>query len=185
MKKFDFCFDICLGYHCSGRGEYVTVEGSVMLEEEQVDRLVALIRANGGETDIEKLGLETKCPDVYEVLEDAYYEAVSQSTCRYWLIKGFKERYYDMPEGMMESLEEAGLFHYDPDTADLDDMDEDDLMEAKEDAFYDWLYSYVDSLNEDDQFSFIETWYGDEVAFADIGDYDFTIEIPEGIIDEI
>lgn len=183
MREFVFCFDICLGYHCSGRGEYVTVEGYVMLEEEKVDRLVALIRANGGETDIEKLGLEAKYPDIYEALEDAYFEAVGKATYRYWLIKGFEEGYYDEPEGMMESLEEAGLFHYEPGPVLLEEQDEELLEEEKEEAFYDWLKSYFDTLDEDGQVSFIETWYGDVLGLDGPGDYDYTIEIPQGIID--
>lgn len=183
MKEFDFCFEIFLGYHCCGRGESVSGEGSVKLEDEQVDRLVTLIREKGGETDIDELGLNAECPDIYEALADAYFEAVGRATYRYWLIKGFEDGYYDEPEGMLGALEEAGLFHFELDPDLLDEPDEDIFEEEKEEAFYDWLESYFSSLSEDDQVSFIETWYGDVVDLDGPGDYDYTIEIPQGIID--
>lgn len=183
MKEFAFCFEIFLGYHCCGRGEYVSGEGSVKFEDEQVDRLVTLIRENGGETDIDELGLKAACPDINAALEDAYFEAVGQATYRYWLIKGFEEGYYDEPEGMMESLEEAGLFHYEPEPALLEEADEEILEEEKEEAFYDWLKSYFASMDEDDQVSFIKTWYGDVVDLDGPGDYDYAVEIPQGVID--
>lgn len=181
MKEYSFSFEIFLGYHCCGRGEYVSGEGYVILEDEQVDRLVSLVRANGGETDIEKLGLATKCPDIYEALEDAYMEAVGKATYRYWLIKGFEEGYYEEPEGMMKSLEEDGLFQYEPDHTNLEAVDE-ELEAEKEDAFYDWLKTYFDSLDEDGQVSFIETWYGEVLSLDGPGDYDYTVEIPQEII---
>ena len=74
MKEFDFSFEIFLGRHCCGIEEYATAEGSITLDDDQVDRLVALIKDNNGETDIEVLDLETKNPEIYETLEDVYPE---------------------------------------------------------------------------------------------------------------
>lgn len=181
MKCFSFDVEICLGYHCCGCGEYITCEGTALFEDEDVDRLVSLIRENGGETDIEKLGLKEKYPSIYEDLEDAYEDAVSIATYRYWLINGFECGYYDEPDDLMSSLEEAGLFQYGPEPADLEGLDEDEVEEAKEDAFHEWLETYVGSLNEDEKVSFLETYYGDMVSDGDSGDY--TIEIPKEIID--
>ena len=72
MKKFDFTIEICLGYHCNGVGEYAEGEGCVSLEDNQVEQLVALIKENGGETDVEKLGLKEKCPEIYQLQALAY-----------------------------------------------------------------------------------------------------------------
>lgn len=183
MKCFDFDVEICLGYHCSGCGEYITCGGSALFEDEDIDSLVSLIRENGGETDIEKLGLKEKYPSIYEDLEDAYQDAVSMAAYRYWLINGFECGYYDEPEGLMASLEEAGLFHYDPDPADLEGLDEDDIEEEKEDAFHEWLNSYFDALGEEDKVSFLEKYYADAANDICPGDYDYEIEIPQGIVD--
>ena len=70
-----------------------------------------------------------------------------------------------------------------PDPDLLEEPDEDILEEEKEEAFYDWLKTYFSSLGEDGKVSFIETWYGDMVDLDGPGDYDYTIEIPQGIID--
>ena len=48
MKEFNISVEICLGYHCCGSGEYITGDGVVMLEDEQVSRLVSIIQENGG-----------------------------------------------------------------------------------------------------------------------------------------
>ena len=183
MKEFHFGVEICLGYHCCGCGEYIAGEGTVSLEDEQIDRLVALIKENGGETDIEQLNLESRCPDIYEALEEAYSDAVSAASYRYWLINGFVCGYYEEPDDLMSSLEEAGLFHYDPAPADLEELDEDNLKWSKEDAFHEWLDTYFNSLSEDDQVLFLEKYYEDVVTDADPGCYIYDIEIPQGIID--
>jgi hypothetical protein len=183
MKEIGFSVEICLGYHCCGCGEYITGEGVLRLEDEQVDRLVTLIRENNGETDMETLGLEAKCPDIYEALEEAYSDAVRVASYRYWLINGFVCGYYEEPDNLMPSLEEAGLFHYDPDPADLEGLEEDEINWAKEDAFHEWLDSYFDSLSEDDQVLFLEKYYEDVVTDADPGCYSYEMEIPRGIID--
>ena len=183
MKEFGFSVEICLGYHCCGCGEYITGEGVLQLEDEQVNRLVTLIRENNGETDMEALGLEAKCPDVYEALEEAYSDAVGVASYRYWLINGFVCGYYEEPDNLMPSLEAAGLFHYEPDPADLEGLDEDEIKWAKEDAFHEWLDSYFDSLSEDDQVLFLEKYYEDVVTDAGPGCYSYELEIPRGIID--
>lgn len=174
MKEFDFCVEVCLGLHCCGCGEYAMAEGKVILEDGQIDRLVALIREHGGETDVEELSLAVRCPDIYEVLDCACSEAARNATYRYWMIKGFEDGYYEEPDDLMTSLEEAGLFRYEPASGE---------WECKDDAFHTWLDSYFESLSEEDQVSFIETWYGHMVCMEDPGVYDYAVEIPQGIID--
>ncbi|MBR5678884.1 MAG: hypothetical protein IKX20_12275 [Paludibacteraceae bacterium] len=85
MKENTFYYELCLGYECCGCGVYVDVEGAVMLEDEQVEQLVALIKEKDGETDVEKLQLEERYPDIYEALEDACREAAEQACYAHWV----------------------------------------------------------------------------------------------------
>jgi len=170
MKEFDFSFEIFLGRHCCGIEEYATAEGSITLDDDQVDRLVALIKDNNGETDIEVLDLETKYPEIYETLEDAYTEAANEACYRHWVIEGYENGYLDEPDNLMETLEDAGLFKYE------------DLEDEKEEAFNEWMNDYLDALDEDELISFLETYYNLEYeGYA--GDYDYTVEIPQEIDD--
>lgn len=182
MKEYDFSVEICLGYRCCGSGEFITAEGTVRLEDEQVARLVSLIQENGGEADMDKLDLMVKCPDIYEALESACSEVVNEATYRFWLINGFECGYYDEPEDFMKSMEDAGLFHYQPNPDELEGLEEEDLEEAKDIAFHEWLDSYFESLGEDDQVSFIETHFADAISDVDAGACDYTMEMPPEII---
>ena len=63
-----------------------------------------------------------------------------------------------------------------------EDIPEDDLEEAKEEAFEQWKDEYVASLPEDELIAFLERFFNAEVE-NDVNEYDFTIEIPEEIVD--
>ena len=89
------------------------------------------------------------------------------------------------------TMTEEGLFKFEPNLATLrdelglgedEDIPEDDLEEAKEEAFEQWKDEYVDSLPEDELIAFIERFFNAEVE-NDVNEYDFTIEIPEEIVD--
>ena len=173
MKEFKISVEVCLGYHCSGRGEYATGDGSVMLKDEQVRQLVSLIRENGGETGGDGEGDP-------EGFQDR--EAAGEACYRHWLIYGFENGFLEEPDGLMETLEEAGLFKYKPASSGDEEEKEDD-EDAKNDAFNEWLGSYFDSLSEDEQVKFVETYYDDLEDTNDIGVYDYTVEIPREIVD--
>lgn len=181
MKKFDFSVEVCLGFHCSGQGEYAVGNGTVELEDTQVNRLVSLIRESGGETDVEKLSLEERFPDVYEALDGACWEAASEACHRHWVLNGYYCGYFEEKDGLMESLEEAGVFKYSPESPmeDGEEVDED----AKEEAFREWFDGWFDSLSEDEQVSFIEDNYDGLEDDGDPGMYDYDVVIPQGIID--
>ena len=194
MKQFPISFEICLGYHCCGCGEYVDAEGSIKLEDEQVDRLIALIRSNGGETDVDVLSLKEKHPDIYSALENAYSDAAGTAVYRHWLLEGYECGYFDQPEGLMETLEAEGLFKYEPapndepetggDETEEDLTDDEDPDYAKEEAFDEWKDEYFDSLDEDAQVAFIEKYYGEGLVNDDAPDGgEYEIEIPQEIID--
>ena len=99
MKRFDFTFEVCYGLYCNGAGDYDEARGYVDLEDDQVEQLVALIRENGGETDIEKLDLEEKYPEIFEEIDGACREAASDANYRHWLIEGHLCGYFEIPEG--------------------------------------------------------------------------------------
>lgn len=191
MQRFDFSTGICLGLHCSGCGEYIDVNGSFELEDEEVNALAALVRDHEGETDIDELDLEGELPDIYEKIREAYRDAVDEATTNYWILEGYRNGYFEENDGVMEALEEEGLFKFEPNLATLrdelglgedEDIPEDDLEEAKEEAFEQWKDEYVDSLPEDELIAFIERFFNAEVE-NDVNEYDFTIEIPEEIVD--
>ena len=186
MKEFDFSVEVCLGYHCYGGGEYTEGEGSIQLEDEQVDRLVSLIRSSGGVTDIDELDLEHKCPDIYEALEEAAGKAAREASYRHWLIQGYEGGYFEEPDGLMEALEAAGLFKYEPQESEDGDeefYDEEDEEDAKDEAFCEWLDTYFESLTEKEQAEFIETYYPNEALDCGSDFYEMSFGIPQGIID--
>lgn len=189
MAEFSISTEICLGYHCCGSGEYTEGSGTVELSEEQVRKLVSLIRENGGETDIEVLGLEDKLPDVYEALSEAYGAIVLAAARNHWLIEGYWNRCFDEPEGLMERLEGEGIFKFEPDINmmreelgldDDEDPDEDDLEDAKREAFDEWLDDYVSGL--DDQAAFLEEYYGADVDEGYPDEYQYETAIPSEIV---
>ena len=105
MKEFPISFEMCLGYHCYGGGEYVDAEGLVQLEDAQVDQLVALIRDSGGETDIEKLRLQERFPAIYEALESAFSDAASEASYNYWAEELGECEDFDDPGGYEYTVE--------------------------------------------------------------------------------
>ena len=184
MNTFDFSIDICLGYHCFGGGEYTTGEGKLQLDDASLEKLVALIRESGGKRDIEALSLSERLPEVYSVITEAAHEALQEACHRHWVLEGFRQGCYEESGDLMTTLEEKGLFHFEPDPNDIDeDTDEEDLEYLKEDAFSEWLDSYLDSLSEKDRVDFIETHYTTD-EYEDVCDpYEYDILVPEGIME--
>ena len=191
MQSFDFSTEVCLGFHCSGCGEYVDAEGSFTLEDEDVNALVQLIRDHNGETDIEALDLENALPNVYETIREAYRDAVAEATMNFWILNGYLNGAFEENDGIMDALEEEGLFKFEPDLDAIrenlgldedDEISDDDIEEAKEQAFEEWKDEYFDSLSEDDQISFIESYYCVDVDNS-TDDYEITLEIPQEIVE--
>ena len=154
--------------------EFTIEPGTTLsLNEDQINELVNLIREKGGETDIEVLELEDRLPDVYEALDEAYSDAASKACFTEWAIVGYKNGYFDDPEDLMERIVRDGLFSYD------EDDDEDEVYEA----FYDWLYEYFNSLDDNGKMTFLETYYLDALnGYEPEGDAEYEIEIPAEIV---
>ena len=191
MKTFDFNTEVCLGYHCNGCGEYIDAEGSFSLEEEDVNALVQLIRDHGGEADIEKLGLESALPNVYETIREAYSDAAAEATRKNWLLEGYRNNYFEEDCNVMDVLEEEGLFKFEPDLDALredlgldeeDEITDEDIEEAKQEAFDEWKEEYLGSLSEEDRFSFIEKYYAADADYSS-DYYEVTLELPQEIVD--
>ena len=87
MPIFNILTNSPLGVSHSGE---VTVSGedSVHLTDEEVQQLIDLIRENGGETNVEKLNLEERYPEIYERLDEVYHDAASSAAFREWVIGG-------------------------------------------------------------------------------------------------
>lgn len=160
--------------------------GTLELTDEQVARLVALIREHDGETDIEELELQEKYPDIYEALDEAYRKVAYDDEYNFWLIRGFKDGVYDAPSNIMEICKEKYGFEFNPDNMDeyLDEngnLDEDALDMAKREAFYEWEEEYTNGLCEDELVDFIHDIYGDDHVNMNGADLQYTIQIPDEI----
>ena len=125
------------------------------------------------------------------MMRPVIFADLDPATTNYWILEGYRNGYFEEDDGVMEALEEEGLFKFEPNLATLrdelglgedEDIPEDDLEEAKEEAFEQWKDEYVDSLPEDELIAFIERFFNAEVE-NDVNEYDFTIEIPEEIVD--
>ena len=55
--------------------EWINWWGDVELDDEQVNNLIKLIMFNGGDTDVEYIGLKATFPDIYDILDKACYKA--------------------------------------------------------------------------------------------------------------
>lgn len=194
--KIPFEAELSLGFRHNFVEETRSVSGVVDLDENEISALVALVKDNQGETDVNKLGLEEKLPEVYRKLDEAYYNAFSAANYRNWLMVGHENGYFERPEGFMESMEEAGLYKFEVDLDKFredmgldedDEIDEDELEEyieyEKDDAFDEWLSNYYESLDEDGKVKFIETYYGDVMDQGSPGDFDYAVELPQAIVD--
>ena len=104
MPVFDLFVEQSLGI--SHSGEVVADgDGTVELSEEQVRQLVDLLKENGGETDVNVLGLKEKYPEIYELLDNAYRAVAQKTEYDYWVIAGYENGGYETPEE--ESIEKC------------------------------------------------------------------------------
>ena len=55
--------------------EWINWWGDVELDDEQANNLINLIMFNGGDTDVEYIGLKETFPDIYDILDMACYKA--------------------------------------------------------------------------------------------------------------
>lgn len=195
MPYFTIDFETVLGISHSGE---VTAEGegTVELTDEEVQQLIDLIRENGGETNVEKLNLEEKYPEIYEMLDEAYHDAASSAAFREWAIEGYECDYFNEPDDFKKAVLAAGLFGYKFEMIEQyredcgldkdDEIDQDELEEYLEDegldTFYDCVSKYYNSLDEDGRLDFIERFYAEALEDWDSSGVDYVVIIPPAII---
>ena len=160
-------------------------EGTVELSDEEVQQLIDLIRENGGETDVDKLNLQEKYPEIYETLDEAYRETAMQAEYNHWVIEGYENGWYetDLKE-MVKKCEEEYGFHFEYDPKDYMDeegteVDEDLLYDDLQDAFYEWVSKYRGPLDEQEDAEFLSDVFCLE---PEVDDVDYDVKIPPAII---
>lgn len=199
MPIFSIDTETVLGISHSGEVN-AEGEGTVELTDEEVQQLIDLIRENGGETNVEKLNLEEKYPEIYEMLDEAYHDAASSAAFREWTIEGYECSYFDEPDDFKKAVLAAGLFEYKFEPAaelieqyredhgldEDDEIDQDELEEYLEDegldTFYDCVSKYYNSLDEDGRLDFIERFYAEALEDWDSSGVDYVVKIPPAII---
>ena len=192
MALYSIESEQCLGMSHSGA---VTVNGesAVELSDEEVDILVKLIKEKGT-TDVEALDLENLYPDIYEKLDDAYRDMAYNAEEMHWLWEGYNNGYYeyDVYE-LMDYCEKNLGFSYEfkpEEYFDEDDLEyykedpesyEDEIEEAKSEAFSEWLDDYVSGLDDDEARDF---FYEHMDADLNMDDVEYTVGIPQAIINK-
>lgn len=182
MAKFSIDSEQDLGMSHSGS---VVAEGSgtVELSDEEVQTLVQLIREKQT-TDVNKLDLENSHPKLYEKLDDAYRDVAYKAEELHWLWHGYESGYfeYDTQELMDHCKQSCGYeFQYDEEEyMDDGELDEDQLEEDEYENFKQWLDDYVYGLSDKDAISF---FYNHMNADLDMDSVEYTVEIPQAIID--
>lgn len=160
----------------------VESEGYVELSDEEVAKIVDLIRQKGT-TDIEGLELEEKYPDIYEKLREAYHDMAYNAEELHWLWEGYDNGYFEYDTyDLMAYCEENWGFNFEFDEEDYTEdgeLDEDALEEDKTEAFNDWLDDYVAGLEDSEVKDFL---YNHMNAELELEDVEYSVEIPEAII---
>ena len=183
MALYDIDKVISMGWSHSG-GVTVDAENTVELTDEEVAALVALIKEKGT-SDVEKLELHKVYPDIYEKLNDAYYEMAYNAERSYWLWEGYESGCYEYDgEGLMEYCKDNCGYEFEYDEDDyLDedgDIDEDRLHDDEIEAFGEWLDDYLYGLPSEEAEEFLCEQMGAEV---DVVDLTYSVEIPQAIIE--
>ena len=182
MALYSIENDTCLGFSHSGGAVNVESEGYVELSDEEVAKIVDLIRQRGT-TDIGKLNLEEIYPDIYEKLREAYYDMAYNEEELHWLWEGYNSSYfeYDEDELMAYCKENCG-FHFEYNKEDYiedGELDEEAIEEDESEAFNDWLDDYVSGLEDEEVKDFC---YNHMNADLELNDVNYAGGMPGAII---
>ena len=192
MALYSIESEQCLGMSHSGA---VTVNGesAVELSDEEVEILVKLIHEKDT-TDVKELDLENLHPDIYEKLREAYYDMAYDAEEMHWLWEGYHGGYFEYDDEELMEYCEKNLdfsFEFKPEEYfDADELEyykedpesyEDEIDELKSEAFSEWLKDYVSGLSDDEVRDF---FYNHMHAGLDLDNVDYTVEIPQAIINK-
>ena len=177
MATYKIDVEAFLGYAHWGA---VTTDGAgeVELSDEEVQQLVTLIQENEGETNVEKLKLEKKLPEIYEKLSDACYYAARHAAYNQAVIEAYEEGYYEVTEEVLERWGRQTGYEY----WEFADEDDDDPEESISSQFRDWLDSEVEDMDDEEKASFLSSILDDDLVNTDGIDPDYTVTIPEEIV---
>ena len=185
-RAFNIESEACLGVsHCGP--VYSSGSGTVELSDDEVSRLVALIKEKGT-SDIKELDLENTYPEIFDKLDDAYFNIAYKAEELHWLWCGYYEGVYEYDSYELLSYCESECgFAFDGNEEDFvdedGDFDEESYEEAKMEAFLDdWLTPYIKSLDTSDQIDFLRDQMNASVEM-DGNDVSYEVRIPEGIIE--
>lgn len=185
-RAFDIESEACLGVsHCGT--VYSSGSGTVELSDDEVSKLVALIKEKGT-SDIKELDLENIYPEIFEKLDDAYFRIAYEAEELHWLWYGYHEGVYEYDaDELLSYCENECGFVFDGNEEDfvdeVGDFDEESYEEAKMEAFLDdWLLPYIKSLDTSDQIDFLRDQMNASVEM-DSNDVSYEVRIPEGIIE--
>lgn len=188
MPVFNIFIEKSLGFSHSGE-VCASGDGNVELTDIEVQELVDLIREKGVETDVEKLGLEERYPEIYKKLDEACGEIAHNAEYHHWIVEGYENGYYEIStDEAIEKCEEQYGFEYEFDMEKFleenpdyeeEDIDEDVIDEAKEEAFKQWVGEYRSKLDD-----YHEALFLDEVFELNpcIDSVDYEVEIPVDIV---
>lgn len=194
MAEYGISAESFLGDYCNGEAEYVDVDGTVELSDDDVQKLVDLIRENDGETDVKVLDLKGLYPEIFNTLAAAYREISCEAQRHYWIEKNFEDKDFMEPADLMERMEDEGLFTYEEDLDTIreengldadEEPDEDTLEEAKTDAFHEWLDEYLSDLSFEEKIDFFSdyyNWYIPGDVNIDPSECEYEVLIPEEIV---
>ena len=190
MARFEIECEQSLGM--SHSGEVTTRgKGSVDLTDEDVKVLVNLIHEEGT-TDVEKLKLRNKHPELYEKLDKAYHHIAYKAEEFHWLLNGFENGYYEYDEDkVIKYCEENCGYEFVPTLKNVPDGISPDFIAAllkmrKEDMDYKrpnfrtWLSDYLRSINLEEACDFI---YSHLNPCLEMDNVNYKIGIPQAIID--
>lgn len=162
MAKYEINCEQHLGVSHTG-DEYAEGNGSVELSDTEVAQLVELIRQSGS-SDVNKLRLQQKCPEVFKKLDEACRAIAAEAEERHWLWEG----YYD------------GAFDYDPYEL-MDYCAEYCGFSGDEEDFDEWLGDYLVGLPEEEAVKF---FYEHMNANVDLEDIEYCVSIPQAIVEQ-
>ncbi len=166
MAKYDFKVRVCMGCRCNGAGVYESGKGSVELNDEDVQQLVALMQERNT-SDSYELELEDTLSEIYAKLSDAEGAVAYRVNALHWMKGARSGCDYDEEE----------LIDYCRANCGYSERGYDEEAESVEDHFWGWLTDYLQTADiETIQTIYLDYLYFDPEVFCMMdGAYDVTI----------
>ena len=128
--------------------------------------------------------------ELYETLEEACRELGYHEAYVSWVIAGYEGHMadYDIDEAIATAEKNYG-FHFDFDEAAYrkenelepeDEIDDWEIEEVRNEAFYDWVDKYRKPLDEDADADFLDNVFN---LCPEVDTYDYEVVIPDAIIE--